>query len=185
MKVVRSALLFVALLASGCAEQIVSARAQRDLGCSDVTVTEGGPGGEYEASGCGQTVDYACITSRDSTSCIREGSLEPPPAPVVVVAPPAATSDAKPFPLDAAQSTMRLAADVARDCDATPGPRGTGYADVTFESDGRVSSVVVSAPFQDTAVGACVADKFRRATIPTFSNGPKLARKSFEVPARS
>ena len=179
--------LFLALAASGCYEGIVSARAQRDLGCDDVSVSPTGPGGEYEATGCGGTVDYACLTTREGSTCVREADSTPAVTPVVAYAAPPAPAKTTPktesdFPLRAAASTMKLAASFAQDCDSVPGPRGEGTAELTFESDGRVSSVVLSEPFRGTPVGECVADKFRRASIPAFSGGPKVARKSFEVP---
>ena len=175
--------LFMALAASGCYEGIVSARAQRDLGCEDVSVSPSGPGGEYEATGCGGTVDYACLTTRDGSTCIREADATPPVTPIVATTTTtSAKTPASDFPLSAAASTMKLAASYAEDCNALAGPRGEGTAELTFESDGRVSSVVLSEPFRGTPVGACVADKFRRASIPAFSGGPKVAKKSFDVP---
>lgn len=186
MKLLRTGLLALAVLASGCAEGIVSARAQRDLGCDDVNVTQSGPGGEWEASGCGDAIDYACITTEGGeTSCIREANVETTSGVTPVYVAPAATPPAKTsdFPVVAAASTMKLAATFAADCNAVPGPRGNGVANITFESDGRVSSVVMSEPFQSTPVGECVAQKFRKATIPAFSSGPKVARKSFDVPS--
>lgn len=176
----------VALLSTGCMDEILAPRAQRDLGCSDVQVTAT-YAGEYEAMGCGQTVDYACIPGRYGSTCIREGNIDTA-APVVVVAPPTskpAMHDEPGFPLDAAVSSMKLAASFAGDCSATSGPSGSGTADVTFEKDGHVSSVALSEPFAGTPVGECVASKFRRVTIPAFANGPRVTKKSFEVPQPS
>ena len=182
MSFAKFGVLFFAFAASGCYEGIVSARAQRDLACDDVSVSPAGPGGEYEASGCGGTIDYACLTTRDGSTCIREADSTPVTPVVAIVAPPAPAKTTSDFPLRAAASTMKLAASFAQDCNALSGPRGEGTAELTFESDGRVSSVVLSEPFRGTPVGECVADKFRRASIPAFSGGPKVARKSFDVP---
>ncbi len=172
------------LLTSGCMDALLQARAQRDLACSDVQIT-GTWAGEYEASGCGDTVDYACINDRGGATCIREGNLDTV-RPVVVITPPtpskAGAVSAEPgFPLEAAVSSMKLAASYASDCAAIAGPRGQGTAEVTFEKDGHVSSVVLSAPFEGTPVGECVAGKFRRVTIPAFADGPKPTKKTFEL----
>ncbi len=179
--------LLLAVLCTGCIDELLAPRARNDLGCDDIQVTAT-YAGEYEATGCGGTVDYACVPSGahslDGPTCIREGNVDTA-APVIVVAPAAKppTKSADPgFPVAAAVSSMKLAASFATDCNVVAGPRGSGTANVTFEKDGHVSSVALSEPFQGTPVGECVADKFRRVTVPTFTNGPKVTKKSFDVP---
>lgn len=172
----------VAVLATGCMEQLLEARATRDLGCEDVHVTAT-YAGEYEASGCGDTVDYACIPGRYSATCIREGNLDSARPVVVVASPPPKTASVEPgFPIAAAVSTMQLAALDARDCATSDGPSGDGTAQVTFDPNGRVSDVSLSSPFANTDVGACISAKFRRVTLPKFAGDARVTKKSFEVP---
>ncbi len=168
----------------------VASHATSDLGCSSVEVSDQG-GGEWQASGCGSTSSYTCLYGdtgefggRHSPICIREGNLDTArPLDVVATAPPPAPSVAHTrFPLGAALATMRLAASFAGDCNTVTGPRGTGTAEVVFGGDGHVTSVTLSAPFQGTPVGECVAGKFRRVVLRAFENGPKKTQKSFEVP---
>jgi hypothetical protein len=187
---------FALLFTAGCAtlSGTVADRAQQDLACGDVDVSEQG-GGEYVASGCGGSASYTCMygdTSEIDTGfkqpvCIREGNLDVPravvqtsPSPAKTAPPPTQPTH---FPLVTAIATMKLAASFAEDCNTTPGPRGTGMADVVFATDGHPTSVTLSAPFQGTAVGECVAGKFRRVVLPAFSHGPKSTHKAFTVPA--
>ena len=187
------------LLASGCAtlSSAVSDRARGDLGCDDVSVSDQGSG-EYVASGCGASASYTCLygdtdelgAGPKTPVCIREGNLDVQPVVVESPAPksaaPAAASSSpvhRRFPVNAAIATMRLAASFAEDCSAVEGPRGSGKADVVFATDGHVASVTLSAPFQGTPVGECVASKFRRVVLPPFTRGPKTTHKTFEVPA--
>jgi len=191
----------VLLLAlTGCADMaaMVSDRARNDFSCDDVSVSDQG-GGEWHADGCGRSSDYTCVYGdtgefggKHTAVCAREGNLDTTPAPVYAAASPTPTTPGAPapsssvrshFPLTSAVATMRLAASFAEDCNAVEGPRGTGNADVVFGGDGHVASVTLSAPFQGTAVGECVANKFRRVVLPAFEHGPKKTSKSFQVPA--
>jgi hypothetical protein len=67
-------------------------------------------------------------------------------------------------------------------CKKSDGPTGNGHAAITFQPNGTVSSVDIDrAPFQGTAVGGCVAGKFRAAHVPPFSGGPTTVGKGFTI----
>jgi hypothetical protein len=51
---------------------------------------------------------------------------------------------------------------------------------VTFEPSGKVSTADVdAAPFAGTQTGACIAAKFRAASIPSFAGSSVTVGKSF------
>jgi hypothetical protein len=92
------------------------------------------------------------------------------------------TSGGGPFSVSAAQVALTQAAANAASCAKPGGPTGSGKAQVTFASSGRVTSANVSTPpFAGTAVGGCVASVFRRARVPAFSGQPVTVSKSFSV----
>ena len=67
-------------------------------------------------------------------------------------------------------------------CKKAGGPTGSGHVNVTFAPTGEVSSAVVdSGPYPGTAVGGCVAGKFRGAHVPAFSGAPVTVGKSFTI----
>ena len=67
-------------------------------------------------------------------------------------------------------------------CKKPDGPTGSGHIKITFAPSGNVSSAVVdNAPFAGSAVGGCVAGKFRAAHIPAFGGGPVTVGKSFTI----
>jgi hypothetical protein len=67
-------------------------------------------------------------------------------------------------------------------CVVSGGPSGTGHVKITFEHDGTVSNADVDQPpFAGTAVGDCVARKFRQTQIPSFLGGPVKVGKYFSL----
>jgi hypothetical protein len=67
-------------------------------------------------------------------------------------------------------------------CKKPDGPTGQGHVTVTFGPDGSVQSAVVdSGPFPGTAVGGCIAGKYRGARVPAFSGGAIKVGKSFTI----
>jgi hypothetical protein len=74
-------------------------------------------------------------------------------------------------------------------CAKPDGPTGSGHVTVTFSPDGSVSSAVLDqGSFPGTAVGNCIAGRFRGAAhIPPFSGSPTKVGKSFSIngPAES
>jgi hypothetical protein len=89
------------------------------------------------------------------------------------------TASAPPFNRDAA--ARALSVNVAG-CRRDDGPTGPGHLKVTFQPNGSASAVDVDAPYANTAVGACVADRFRAVTIPAFADGPLSLGKTFAIP---
>lgn len=92
------------------------------------------------------------------------------------------SSGGAPFSVSAAQVALTQAAANAAGCAKPGGPTGSGKAQVTFASSGRVTSAnVTTPPFAGTSVGGCVASVFRRARVPAFSGNPVTVSKSFSV----
>lgn len=84
-------------------------------------------------------------------------------------------------PGNAAASLGPIAASVGS-CKRADGPTGGGHAKITFAPSGNVQSVEIDGgPFPGTAVGGCVAGKFRGAHIAPFSGGPVTVGKSFSI----
>jgi len=52
---------------------------------------------------------------------------------------------------------------------------------VTFQPGGSVSAVDVEAPYAGTATGACVAQRYRGASVPAFAGGSLSVGKSFVI----
>ena len=66
-------------------------------------------------------------------------------------------------------------------CKRTDGPTGAGHVKVTFQPSGSVSAVEVEAPYAGTATGACIAQRYRGATVPAFTGGPLAVGKTFAI----
>src|SRR5262249_33105184 len=72
------------------------------------------------------------------------------------------------FNTGAAKAALATAAAQASSCKRPDGPTGSGKAQITFDSSGKVTSASVGAPFQGTSIGSCVVSVFRRARVPAF-----------------
>ena len=107
---------------------------------------------------------------------------EPPIAPLPAPRPPRVVqSDAGP-PFDRGAAAGALGAVKLASCRSASGPTGSGHAKVTFEPTGKVSLADVDAPpFSGTPTGACIAAKFRAATIPKFTGSSVMVGKSFSL----
>jgi hypothetical protein len=89
---------------------------------------------------------------------------------------------AGPFDRGAAAASLGGIAASVGSCKKPDGPTGSGHVTVTFAPSGSVKSAIVdSAPFQGSAVGGCIAGKFRGAHVPPFSGGDQAVGKSFSV----
>ncbi len=84
------------------------------------------------------------------------------------------------LPFDRPAAARALGLNVAS-CKRADGPTGLGHVRVTFQSSGAVSAVDVEAPYASTAVGACVAQRYRGASVPPFSGGSLTVGKSFAI----
>jgi hypothetical protein len=94
--------------------------------------------------------------------------------------PPAAPYATAPFDRGAAAAS--LGAVYVHPCKRPDGPTGSGHVTVTFSPDGSVQSAVVDQPpFAGTAVGACVAGRFRGARVPAFCCCNVTVGKSFVI----
>ena len=93
---------------------------------------------------------------------------------------PAAQSSAAPFDRGAAAAALGSVS--VGGCKKSDGPTGSGHVSITFAPSGNVQSAVVDQPpFAGTAVGGCVAGKFRGAHIPAFSGAAVHVGKSFTI----
>jgi predicted Zn finger-like uncharacterized protein len=93
-----------------------------------------------------------------------------------------ATGGASGTPFDRGAASGALGGIDVQECKKPDGPTGPGHVNVTFAPDGSVASAVVDqGPFPGTAVGGCVAGKFRGAHVPAFSGGPVKVGKSFTI----
>jgi hypothetical protein len=85
-------------------------------------------------------------------------------------------------PFDRGAAAAALGSVNVASCKKPDGPTGSGHVSVTFSPDGSVQSAVVDQPpFAGTAVGGCVASKFRGARIPAFSGSTVKVGKSFVI----
>jgi hypothetical protein len=107
----------------------------------------------------------------------KSAGQAPPPANTA-----AAAGGSSPFnPGNAAAALGPIASSVGS-CKRADGPTGGGHAKITFAPSGNVQSVEIDGgPFPGTAVGGCVAGKFRGAHISPFSGGPVTVGKSFSI----
>ena len=98
---------------------------------------------------------------------------------------PAATDNgggAASAPFDRGAAAASIGGVNVQGCKKADGPTGSGHVKITFAPNGQVSSAVVdSGPFPGTAVGGCIAGKFRGAHVPAFGGAPMTVGKSFTV----
>jgi predicted Zn finger-like uncharacterized protein len=97
-------------------------------------------------------------------------------------APPAPAAGGSTAPFDRGAAAGALGAVNVASCKRPDGPTGPGHVSVTFAPDGSVATAQVDQPpFAGTAVGGCVAGKFRGARVPAFSGGSVKVGKSFVI----
>jgi predicted Zn finger-like uncharacterized protein len=83
---------------------------------------------------------------------------------------------------DRGAAAAALGAVNVQSCKKPDGPTGSGHVSITFAPNGSVSNVVADQPpYQGTAVGGCVAAKFRTARVPAFGGGAQRVGKSFSL----
>ncbi|MEZ4262064.1 MAG: zinc-ribbon domain-containing protein [Polyangiaceae bacterium] len=94
--------------------------------------------------------------------------------------PPPATGGSAPF--DRGAAAAALGGVNVSSCKKADGPTGSGHVTVTFAPNGSVASAAVDGgPFPGTAVGGCIAGRYRGARVPAFSGGPVRVGKSFTI----
>jgi predicted Zn finger-like uncharacterized protein len=87
-----------------------------------------------------------------------------------------------PFDRGAAAAALGGIADGVASCKKPGGPTGDGHVSITFSPGGTVVSAIVDQPpYAGTAVGGCVAGKFRGAHVPPFSGGNLTIGKRFSI----
>ncbi len=94
--------------------------------------------------------------------------------------PPPPESSSAPF--DRGAAAAALGGVNVQSCKRGDGPTGPGHVSVTFSPSGSVSSAVADQPpFAGTAIGGCIAAKFRAARVPAFGGGSVKVGKSFSI----
>ncbi len=83
-------------------------------------------------------------------------------------------------PFDRPSAARALGVSVAT-CKRAGGPTGAGHVRVTFQPSGAVSAVDVEPPFAGTPTGACIAQRYRSASVPAFSGGALTVGKGFAI----
>lgn len=81
-----------------------------------------------------------------------------------------------------AQAALGRAAGLVGLCRRPGGQSGPGTVLVTIGSGGSVQNVQVLPPYAGTPVGQCIASKFRRVKVPSYSGATVTLRKSFTIP---
>jgi hypothetical protein len=85
-------------------------------------------------------------------------------------------------PFDRGAAAAALGSVNVAGCKKSDGPTGSGHIKITFAPTGSVASAQVDQPpFAGTAVGGCVAGKFRSAHIPAFAGSSVTVGKSFNI----
>jgi predicted Zn finger-like uncharacterized protein len=96
--------------------------------------------------------------------------------------PPPSAGGSSPFNPGNAMASLGPIANSLSSCKRGDGPTGPGHAKITFQPSGSVSSVEIdSGPYPGTAVGGCVAGKFRGAHVPPFAGGSVTVGKGFNI----
>jgi hypothetical protein len=160
------------------------------------------PAGQHVETGGGCVVDGAppdegalphrvgpCGCATDDLMCAmrcaaaQQGDAGAPPACACAPSDPSCKCAAqREFDRSAAVTALSAAAASAKACKQPGGPTGSGRVKVNYAPSGRVSTASVdNPPFAGTAVGACVAAAFRRASVPAFDGASVSVAKSFSI----
>ncbi|APS00468.1 zinc-ribbon domain-containing protein [Pajaroellobacter abortibovis] len=87
------------------------------------------------------------------------------------------------FNRQAAAIALAEIATSANECKKQEGPSGEGHIKIVFNPKGIATSVHLdSPPFAGTAVGRCIANKFKAAHVPPFAEGSVIVGKTFSIP---
>ncbi len=85
------------------------------------------------------------------------------------------------FSRTAAAQSLERAIESAQECKATGNPIGPSHARITFAPSGEVTDVVLEPPYAGTAVGQCIEQKLRRASVPDFDGDAVTVGKNFTL----
>jgi hypothetical protein len=119
-----------------------------------------------------------CCPGETEMQCNMRKSAGQPCA----AAPPPVNTGGGGAPLDRGALMGALGAVNLSSCKKPDGPTGPGHVKVTFQPNGTVSAVEVDQPpFSGTAVGGCIAQKYRGVKIPAFSGAAVTFGKSFTL----
>lgn len=169
----------VLLAGSGCLHEhersVAYSRAQSDLGCADVRVTETAGNG-YNAYGCGRSERLTCLSSTNQgvfgketeTSCISSDVESDSPPPLYTPTANTKATDKKAKDDDAERiATLKLVLKSIpyRDC----GVGGPGKIEITFAPKGVVTKVEVIEGDFDDPTRACIVDRFKGAHVEPFA----------------
>jgi hypothetical protein len=93
----------------------------------------------------------------------------------------ASSSGGGSFDRSAATAAVAGAANMVGMCYRPGGEHGKSQVAVTFGATGRVLSVRVGAPFTGTAVGGCVASRFKNLKVSPFSGSAQTVTRGIKV----
>jgi predicted Zn finger-like uncharacterized protein len=106
----------------------------------------------------------------------------PAPAPAPVTQAALTGSASGEFDRAAAMSILSNTATAAQGCKKPDGPTGSGKVAVTYANNGVATTANIEGPpFAGTAVGGCIAGRFRSTRIPPFAGSPVTVHKSFFI----
>ncbi|MDF2695756.1 MAG: virulence associated protein [Labilithrix sp.] len=112
---------------------------------------------------------------KDLNSALSEAAGKKPDA-------PASGGGGSTAPFDRGAAAAALGAVNVQSCKKADGPTGSGHVTVTFAPDGSVRSADIDGgPFPGTAVGGCIAGKYRGAHVPPFGGANVRVGKSFTL----
>lgn len=106
----------------------------------------------------------------------------PAPPPSIASPPGKLERTASPPPFDRGAAVDAIKAVDVAGCGRPGGPKGPGRVVIVFAIDGAATAARVDgSPYEGTAVGDCVAEKFRGVRIPAFDGGAIAVNAGFRV----
>jgi hypothetical protein len=130
----------------------------------------------------GPKTEKAAIATADKTERLDKPAPPSPPAAQAAPAAAPAGGGSGDFDRAAALSTLSATATASQGCKKPDGPTGAGRVAVTYANNGSATTAVIEGPpFAGTAVGGCIAARFRATHIPSFGGSPVTVHKSFNI----
>ncbi|WP_394843376.1 zinc-ribbon domain-containing protein [Pendulispora brunnea] len=168
--------------ASGAKEITPGAGTKGTGGGSRVKGSAGGGGGSTASTGGGEegTAAPAPVAKKEGPADLAGAMQKAVGGHAEESAPSQAAASTAPF--NRAEAAASLGNVNISSCKKSDGPTGSGHVKVTFQPSGTVSVVDVDQPpFTGTAVGGCIASKFRSAHVPPFGGAPVTVGKTFSL----
>lgn len=123
------------------------------------------------------SADSATASSPNGASPVAEPAHATPAEP----APETTVEEGAAFDAQAARAAINGAFQRAAVCRGPNDESGAATAVITYAPSGRVTSATVSGVFAGTAIGTCIADALRGASVPPFSGEGVTVRHTVEL----